>query len=72
MLHDKESIAENEIKNVQNSGLKALKLGIIFIQATLSCSVVNVVQDCVKHVSYLCQRQHCNSCTGTGTSVEVK
>lgn len=72
MLHDKEFITENETKNVQNSLLKALKLGIIFIQATPSCSVVKVVQDCVKCVSYLCQEQHCNSCTGTGTSVEVK
>lgn len=46
MLRDWESITENETRNVQNSGLKALKLGIIFIQATLSCFVVNAVQDC--------------------------
>lgn len=72
MSCDKESITENETKNVQNSGLKALKLGIIFIQTTLSCFVVDVEQDCVKCVSYPCQWQHCNSCTDTGTSVKVK
>lgn len=55
MSCDKESITENETKNVQNSGLKALKLGIIFIQTTLSCFVANVEQDCVKCVSYPCQ-----------------
>lgn len=72
MLCDKESTTENETKNVQNSGLKALILGFVLIQATLFCFVVNVIQDCMKCVSYLCRRQRCNSCTDTGTSVEVK
>lgn len=55
MLCDKESTTENETKNVQNSGLKAVTLGFVFIQATLFCFVVNVIQDCVKCVSYLCR-----------------